>query len=231
MKSKNIEQPFKPKVKDVLIALESEPQWLKLLNYKEESFKKLITVIEAEANKKEYEPSIIQSIKQLAELLDQTAAKISKMLFKLYDGIWELNETHPELFIKDGAFYTLYFRDSFEKQYVSFKMNITNPINIGERFEWMFLKGKFSFTYFHAESIDHNHFKGRVETTITFKNGLHNQYRELLLNKAQCLNEMLHLPEHKIDELLYHRVEKDLGGFPKTMEKEAAYFSKRKSRW
>ncbi len=46
-----------------------------------------------------------------------------------------------------------------------------------------------------------------------------------------CLDEMLTLSDYKIDDFLYHRVEKGLGGFPQGRAKEAEDFGKRKHRW
>ena len=107
---------------------------------------------------------------------------------------------------------------------------------MGDSFSWTFLLGKFSNTTFYVESIDHEPINGEMVTSIHLKSGYYNSYRSFLLDKARMLNlidfnEMMTLSDYKIDELLYHRVEKGLGGFPQGMAKEAEYFAKRKNRW
>jgi hypothetical protein len=85
---------------------------------------------------------------------------------------------------------------------------------VGDNFSWSFLMGKFSTTSFYVESIDHIHRNGCMATVIHLKMGYYNSYRQLLMNKASFLNlidfnEMIALSDCKIDELLYHRVERD----------------------
>jgi hypothetical protein len=75
-----------------------------------------------------------------------------------------------------------------------------------------------------------------MSTSIHLKSGYYNSYRKFLMDKARMLDlisldEMITLSDYKIDELLYHRVEKGLGGFPQGMAKEAEYFGKKKNRW
>ena len=142
-----------------------------------------------------------------------------------------MNLKKPELFFPDSNFGTFYFKDGYGKQYAFFNLGLSQTINVGDNFSWSFLSGKFSSTTFYVESINHEHTKGILKTSVNLKLGYFNSYRQLLLDKSSFLNlidlnEMLTLSDYKIDELLYHRVENKKDGFPDSMAKEANYFEK-----
>ncbi|MET3978336.1 hypothetical protein ABIB62_000904 [Mucilaginibacter sp. UYP25] len=196
----------------------------------------MLDIIQKEAKNSDSEGFKTPSIKALSNDIGLTSAKVSKFINQLYAERWHLNIDQPKLFIPASDFCTFYFKDGFSQQYAFFNLKVTHPIDVGDSFSWTFLLGKFSSTTFYVESIDHEHINGEMVTSIHLKSGYYNNYRRFLMDKARMLDlidfkEMMTLSDYKIDELLYHRVEKGLGGFPQSMTKEAEYFAKRKNRW
>jgi hypothetical protein len=227
---------FKASTNDIFKALISEAQWLSLIKAFNKEHSALIDIIQKEAKNSDSEGFKMPSIKVLSGMLGLASSKVTKFINQLYDAVWALNLEQPKLFIPDSAFCTFYFKDGFSQQYAFFNLQVTHPINVGDGFNWSFLLGKFNTTTFFVESIDHEHVNGRMATSIHLKSGYFNSYRKILIDKAKmldliALDELFTLPDYKIDELLYHRVEKGLGGFPQGMAKEAEYFNKRKHRW
>lgn len=227
---------YKASINEVLNSLISEAQWLSLIKTPNKELTELINVIQNEAKNKGSEGFKMPSIKALSYNAGLNSAKVAKFISQLYEDLWSLNIEQPKLFIPASEFCTFYFKDGFSQQYAFFNLKVIHPINIGDGFSWAFLLGKFSSTAFYVESIDHEPINGEIVTSIHLKSGYYNSYRSFLLDKARMLdlidfNEMMTLSDYKIDELLYHRVEKGLGGFPQGMAKEAEYFAKRKNRW
>lgn len=227
---------FKASTKDILNALIYEGKWLLLIKEVTDELKVLIDFIQTESVKRESDQYRTISVKAVSTETGISSAKISKYLSRLYENIWNLNLSNPNLFFSNTNYASFYFIDSLTKQRANFNLSLSYPIHVGDNFSWSFLIGKFSNVSFYVESINHEHEYGITSTQITLKNNNNNNYRKFLIEKASFLDlikfdELITLSDYKIDELLRYRVEKGLNGFPESMAKEAEYFSKKKHRY
>jgi hypothetical protein len=173
----------RPSTKDVLHSLESEYQWLELLNDKPYSV--LFDIIKSEATKDEWDRTPSPSIKQIAKMVNQKPATVTKWLNQIYSAIWELNELKPQLFKCDGIKYVLRFQDSITKQMAWFTLWTNTIFNRNEAFDWMFMKGILGTDYFYVSGISHERNQGEFSTIVNLKTGLPNAYRSHLLDKVE----------------------------------------------
>jgi hypothetical protein len=227
---------YQASTQDIFIALTSEAQWLDLLEISDKKVLKLINIIQLEGRKTDDEQGDSPSIKTIAKEIGTNPTNVSDWVVQLYDDLWQLNWQKPELFHKGALICECYFKGGLDKQYCYFKLGLQHPFTPGDNFNWVFLRGKFSLMAFHVTSVGHEHINGKMKTFINFKIGYGNRYREMLLEKARFLevisyDELIDLPEYKIDELLQHRVEKGLSGFPESMTDDTANFNKKKNRY
>lgn len=227
---------YKASTKDILWALVLESQWLDLISDVDKDEDSLIGFLQKQSRKADANEYWDFPIKAIAEEIGISPVKITKILNKLYVEIWELNLSNPKLFFPNLNYASFNFTDNYTKNTLTFNLNLTHPISVGDKFIWGFLKGKFGDVSFKVLSRHHEHTFGYSTISINLNNGISNSYRELLIEKARFLNlirfdEMAALSDYKIDQLLRHRVEKGLSGFPSDMVEEAKYFSARKRRW
>lgn len=200
----------RPSTKDVLHSLESEYQWLDLLSDKPYSV--LFDIIKSEATKDEWDRTPSPSIKQIAEMVNQKPATVTRWLNQIYSDIWELNELNEGLFKSEGNKYNMHFQDSNTKQATIFTMWTPIHFNKNEAFNWYFMKGVLGTDYFYVSDISHERSRGGITTTVFLKTGLPNDYREHLLSKAEFLrlisfSDLFDLPGYKLDDILRNEVE------------------------
>jgi hypothetical protein len=224
---------YQASTQDIFIALTSEAQWLDLLEITDEKILKLIHIIQAEGRKADDEQGDSPSMKMIAKEIGTNATNVSEWVVQLYNDLWKLNWQKPELFYDGALICECYFKGGLDRQYCYFELGLQHPFTPGDNFNWVFLRGKFPLMAFHVTSVGHEHINGKMKTFINFKFGYGNQYRDMLLEKAHFLelvnyDELIDLPDYKIDELLQHRVEKGLTGFPESMADDAAHFKKGK---
>lgn len=203
----------KPITKEVLYSLQSEYQWLDLLKNRQKPYNKLIDIVQKEAKRNDEDYSPRPSIKQIADLVGETSAKVTRWLNQMYFDLWELNLDSPELFKTGEKLYHLYIKSTYTNQTASFYLWLDKPLNHGDKFNWYFTKGLLGVDYFFVSDISHQYSQGKQETMITLKSGFYNSYRETLLHKAEfmdllSLDERFHLNEYQLDILLRERVAK-----------------------
>jgi len=123
------------------------------------------------------------SIKKIAELSAYPSVKISKWLREIYEDIFELNESQPQLFYFAGnitvEFYVKYF-DS----YCSFKTALPALPRLYESFDFFFIKAKMGTSLFWVRDVQHIIGENDAYVLINLKGGLANVYREFALSKA-----------------------------------------------
>ena len=220
---------FKVGTLEVLTSLMSEHQWLDLLKEKHADDIGLIELIQQIGTNDEYGK---HSIKQIAHRIGITTAVTTRLIHKFYEELWIINDEQPELFEQKGARYTLQFIDSYQNEYAYFTLWLPNVLTYGDSFRWSFMRGKQQAYSYYVDHIEHNFINGKQSVVITMRSGSFNLYRKTLFEKAVffdlvTIHERFHLTQHQLDQVLKHRIENDLDGYPENL----AYLRDKNKNW
>lgn len=145
------------------------------------------------------------TVKGMAADFKSDAAKISKWLRQIYDDIFELNESNPELFQKEGIKVKLNFK-TYDSR-VNFHTSLPALPRIHETVVAYFFHAKLNANYYWIDDIEHVFHNGVMQIIVFLKGGFINRYREFLLDRAVfeeyiSLYEAMTNYDFRIDEKL-----------------------------
>jgi len=220
---------FKPSTLQILSALMSEHQWLDLLTDRYGDHRRLIQHIHELSIAKSYDKL---SIKNISKHTGQTSAVTTRVLHKLYEDLYTLNEEQPELFRKPGIRYELRFIGGFDSYYVYFTLWLDHPLQHGDTFTWPFLGARLQAYDFYVYGVKHDYGGGQHLIHVDLREGTFNLYRKMLYDQA-CMRDLIgiheryRLTDHELERLLIHRVVEDRDGYPESL----SYLKPRKYKW
>ena len=93
------------------------------------------------------------SIKRIAADLKLDTAKVTKWLNVIYQDIFKLNETKPELFFERGIAVTLYLRHFDDTE--AMKVSLPALPREYEMFRFYFAKAKMGIEYYWVYRVEH----------------------------------------------------------------------------
>ena len=213
----NIEE-YNPTARKLVFSLSSEYKWLELLKNNGKEYEPILDYLidlgkryEQDIdidNCKKYQSKTISTITGINSL------KIKKLLEDIYNDIFKMNYSNPELFKNDGKYlYDLCFSNLsyFSHFYVWFSVML-NPFN---SFDFSFINAKVDNSTFWVHSVNHYHEYGKRVVRAYLYGGYSNKYRELLFEKARFMKDisykkMSEIFDYQSDEILidYARREK-----------------------
>jgi hypothetical protein len=180
---KRAEIHHEPNTHEILYSLEAMPKWVGILL--QNSAKAYCPFIKWYADKNFYKERTDRiSIKQLSKdyaLAD--SAKITQWIGEAYNDILELHADQPELFTGTGIkvnCYCKYFDDATS-------LVLWFPVipRMYEEVRIEFVKAKVGVEYFWVEKVTYGVDNDNVEITLYLKGGFANQYRHMLLQRAE----------------------------------------------
>ena len=144
----------------------------------------------------------------MAEKLHETPAHISKWLRAIYEDLFELNGSEPELFLADGEILCSFWFSGFREDrscFLSFGLHALP--HVGDHMDCCFVRAALGCDFFYIQGIRHNRQGGKTSITIDCEAGTElNRFREFLLDKARFMNEIGFMTEHSarpyLDDML-----------------------------
>jgi hypothetical protein len=193
-----------PTTKEVFYCLSRQIEWCRILA--QESTGKpyhdfLIWLIsqgfyESDANR--------ITVVKLSKNFNKPSTKITQWITQIYNDIFELNETSPNLFQKDGVKVSMYFTnyDSF----TGLDISVMCIPREHEQVIFPFVKAKVGTDHFYVDKVRHE-FGSTYTVEIWVKGGFFNFYREYILDKAEFQGrigwmDLHHQQPYEIDERL-----------------------------
>ena len=190
---------------EYLYCLGDMSKWSKLL-YEQDNGKPYNDFLQWILSKDYFKNDEKISIKRISELSGYPSAKISKWLREIYEDIFELNETKPQLFRLDGDNKVeFYFR--YNDNYCLFKISLPTLPREYETFDFFFVKAKMGISTFWVKDVGHFVAENGVSISISLHGGMVNIYREFALSKALFegtlkFMDIYHKYDFEIDEQL-----------------------------
>jgi hypothetical protein len=198
---------MKPKNIDVLKGLLSEAKWLHLLKGK--PYDALVDYLIQIAPQWQDENSDFgtPTIKKISEDLNEK--KVHKWLPELVGDLINLNNEKPDLFktTDEASLYCLHASEKQTATFIYYYIWTDRHFHVGERFDWFFSKVRMPHSFYYIREIGHEYLNGNVNTTIYLESGFQNQYRDLLLDRANfegkiSLSQYFKLFDFQVDDLL-----------------------------
>lgn len=211
-------EEYKPSARELVFCLTSEYQWLELLKNNGKVYEPVLDYLidlgkQYEEDVDNDESKKYQS-KSISAATGFNSSKIKKFLAEIYNDIFELNYSKPELFNNgDKYLYEMCFSYfSFNGYFYLWLPVMLKPF---DRFDFHFVYAKLKTSSFWVEDVSHRHEYGKTIVDVSLKGGYPNKYRELLLEKVKFLNdisfhEIINISDFQLDEKLkrYARSEK-----------------------
>jgi hypothetical protein len=183
-----VEIHHQPSTIETFLCIASMPKWAKLL-IDADPTKPYIEMLQGLIEKKFYtDRNEKLTIKKIGSDLKIDTAKVTKWLALIYQDIFDVNETKPELFCDKGIPVTLYlhhFDDS-----AAFKISVPALPREFEMFRFYFAKAKMGIEYYWVHRVEHSIEEDEREICIWLRGGFVNRYREFLYDKAKFYNEI-----------------------------------------
>ena len=203
MKKKREHIIHKASTIDTFYSLTSHPQWVKLLLNREKSYEKFLeALIHQDFYRERNERT---PIKKMAEDTGFKTTEITKWIIQMYDDIFELNDTNPELFKQNGIKHQLHFK--YWDSHAFLTLWLINTPHRFETFDCYFVKAKVGTSLFHVKDIRNSIENGEHTIDISLSGGTANAYREWLVERALFHDELHFMDvfqkeEYEIDEIL-----------------------------
>lgn len=199
-------EPYIAHNPEILRSIFNQPQWLNLLFNKEKPYEKLLTHFLFLSKLMDEENPTDTSIKGISFEVGEKTATVAKWIPLIYNDLYNLNAESPELFKVPGIRYDLYFHSTF---YTSayFTLWLNTPLNLYDRFSFGFIDAKIGSSGFWVERVSHSYVWGEHQVDVTLNSGIHNSYRDYILDQAEFhrligLIERYSLTEYQMDDRL-----------------------------
>lgn len=206
---------YVPKIKAIKFSLLSEARWMRLLSGLGKPYEHIIEGFIEIANywntdnceSKDREVTI----KWIAEKLNETPQNINKWLPRIYQDLFELNDSRPELFASEGEILCCFLLSGFEyDRTCAFSFGVPTIPHRGDSLSFRFTNAALDCESFYIQDVRFSRFFGETNIFIHCdpRNSYRstNHYREFLLEKARFMNQINYKTESRanmyLDEML-----------------------------
>lgn len=111
--SAKVPEIYKPRNTEILSCLFSQPQWLNLLYGIGKPYEKLLDHILRVSKLEFLDAPEDSNIKVISGVINEKTTVVVRWIPKIYEDLFELNSTQPELFVSPGQQYDLTFTSSY----------------------------------------------------------------------------------------------------------------------
>ena len=183
----------KQSIKDIMVGLADQIQWMKLIRDEGKAYTKLIDYLISEWSPKNdlFTDDIkIRTVAYYADVLKEKPTTVNKWFRQIYNDIFVLNERHPELFATpDQVICTFDYSSKMDHSGFWLSLGVDIVPRVGDCFSLYFVKAVTDTTDFVVNEVTHRHQNGRTEIDIELVDKFHNtnSYRKLLIDKALFL--------------------------------------------
>ena len=195
-------EKYVPSIRDIKVSLFSEYQWISLLSGRGKPYDHIIDGLvkigeywnSEDADREEG----AFTMKWMAEKLHESPAHVSKWLRAIYEDLFGLNDSEPELFVADGEILCGFWFSGFrEGRSCYFSFGIPALPHVGDNLDFCFVRAALGCDFFYIKDISHNRQGGKTSIMIDCEAGArYNRFREFLLDKARFMNEIGFMTEH-----------------------------------
>lgn len=205
-------EKYIPSIRDIKVSLFSEYQWISLLPNRGKPYNHIIDGLinigkywnsdDSESDNGAF------TMKWMAEKLHESPAHVSKWIRAIYEDLFELNCSEPELFVDDGEILCEFWFSGFqEERYCSFSFGLPALPHVGDTLDFCFVRAAIGCDFFYIKDIRHYRQGRKTCIEIDCEAGTkYNKFREFLLDKAQFMNEIGFMTEHNarpyLDDML-----------------------------
>jgi hypothetical protein len=171
---------YNPSTHERLYCLADNPKWPLLLLGRNKKYDSFLQKLSERNFYNDPEGKI--SIKQIAAELGFKTTDVTQWITAIYDDIYDLNETEPELFRSAGVRHDLYFKHYDDRGFFTLWMQQT-PREF-EGLSFYFIKAKVGTNRFWVKEVRHELENGEYKVHLTLDGQMLNKYRELLVDKG-----------------------------------------------
>ncbi len=150
------------------------------------------------------------SITQMGEQFGVKKEHITKWVHEMYEDIFALNDTSPELFKSEGIRHELYFKGIGTS--TSLTIWLKSTPRVYEKLNFFFLEGKLGSRSYWVKDLHHDLDEGKHLITVFLEWGLCNVYRELLVQRGLFYG---HLGSMDIYNKEDYEIDKELKSYAK----------------
>ena len=201
-----------PSIRDIKVSLFSEYQWIGLLSGSGKPYDHVIEGLKQIGEYWNSDDSCNEegafTIKWMANKLNESPAHISKWIRAIYEDLFELNGSKPELFLADGDILCSFWFSGFREERSCFlSFGLPALPHVGDHMDCCFVRAALGCDFFYIKGIRHNRQGGKTSILIDCEAGVrYNKFREFLLDKARFMNEIGFMTEHNahpyLDDML-----------------------------
>lgn len=183
----------KQSIKDIMVGLADQIQWMELIRDEAKAYTKLIDYLISEWSPKNdlvSDDIEIRTVAYYADVLKEKPTTVNKWFRQIYNDIFALNERHPELFAApDQVICTFDYSSKMDHSGFWLSLGVDIVPRVGDCFSLYFVKAVTDTTDFVVNEVTHRHQNGRTEIEIELVDKFHNtnSYRKLLIDKALFL--------------------------------------------
>ena len=160
----------KLKVKDIILSLTAEPQWLRLLSENGKPYQRFLEYFLSDSRRFEeyWETDYAKknTVTQYAADLNEKSVTVNRWIREIYEDIMDLNDKHPW-----------------------FSLGVECVPRVDDIVELYFLSAITNKSEYVVKEVKHRHYDGKmqIEVHLTDKYLLGRHYRDLLIEKAAYL--------------------------------------------
>ena len=183
-------------IAEIMGGLSAESQWMMLVRNEEKAYTKLIDHLLSEwssSRETNQGKRQINTVKHYADSLGEKPATVNKWLRQIYQDIFDLNETQPELFLNAGeSMCSFEYSPSGLEGGFWFNLGVRSIPRVGDIFSFRFVKAVAHYTDFVVNEVTHRYEKGQMGTEVFLRTQYYEgeSYRRLLIDKARFLGYM-----------------------------------------
>jgi hypothetical protein len=177
----------KASTRDYLISLAYFPNFIKLLDTNNKSYKALADWLVTNGKFIRNDEIKLPTIKEISSLLGIDQTKLTKYFKLIYDDIFELNLSQPHLFKREGQI-LCYMSFTYFEQCCTFSIGMDAVPRIGEHLEFFFIRAKLGCSGYYIHNLYHDIECTGHSVMISFSAEAPNNYFNLLKEKAYLNN-------------------------------------------
>ena len=201
-----------PAIRDIIFALDEERQWMQLIREDGKPYSKLIDFLLSEpVYNEDSDPEVVKkmTVTSYSARLGEKQSTVNKWLRQIYKEIFDLNQKHPELFVKPGEqLCTFHYYSEMDESGFRFHLGLKCIPRVGDRIDFFFPQAVTDSSSLIVKQVTHRFEQGSMVTEIELGRRYYNgsSYRNLLIDKALFLGciafEDIYLPDYELDRKL-----------------------------
>lgn len=205
-------EKYIPSIRDIKVSLFSEYRWIGFLSGRGKPYDHildgLVKIGEFWNSEDSYSEDGAFTMKWMADKLHESPAHISKWIRTIYEDLFEINNSEPELFVADGEILCDFLFSGFrEDRSCSFSFGLPALPHVGDTLDFCFVRAALGCDFFYIRGIRHDRHGGKTSIMIDCEAGTGlNRFREFMLDKARFMNEIGIMTEYEarpyLDDML-----------------------------